>query len=167
MQNSRALLSRAVMVALVVFSLCLPAFAQTVKRNPDGTVEVMDDDTSYTPVQHSSSSSGGSKKAGKRSASRAHSSGGSGRSIGSYTRSMGGCTVHRNADGTIEVSDNDASTVHWSNGKNTHSGGGSSRAGKGGRIPAYTKHHGDVAVKRNADGTVEVTDTSSTTKRKH
>ena len=167
MQNHSRFLSHALLLATLVLSISLPVCAQTVKRNPDGTVEVSDDDTSYTPVQHSSSSSAGSRKSSKRSSHSAARSGGSGR-IPAYTKNMGGCTVHRNADGTIEVTDNDASTVHYSGGGTRKaSSSSSSRRGGSGSIPAYTKHHGDVSVKRNADGTVEVTDTSSSTKRKH
>ncbi len=170
----------------------LSALAQTIKRNPDGTVEVSDDETTLAPQPVSTSYK--KSAAGKSSKAPAKRGAASGR-IPAYTKKMGGVTVHRNPDGTIEVVDNEMKSApvsrtsgrkggtSYGNGvaltrhpdgrvdvhdttMSTHGSSGSRAAVKSGRVGAYKANHGDVSVKRNADGTVEVTDTSSSTRRK-
>lgn len=174
--------------ALLLLSLLSfqPASGQTIKRNPDGTVEVSDDETPVQPVRASS----------RKSSSSSRRSGGASGRIPAYTKRMGGVTVKRKADGTIDIIDNEtgysssggsgsrkagtsygdgvAVTRHADGRVDVHdttmSSGGSARrsasAKHSGRVGSYKVNHGDVAVKRNADGTVEVTDTSSSTRRK-
>lgn len=67
----------------------------TVKRNSNGTIEVMDEETVYTP--HTSA---GFRSGKKRSTGR----------VGSYVRKSADSTVKRNADGTIEVTDTSSTT---------------------------------------------------------
>ena len=81
--------------------------------------------------------------------------------IGAYTKKSGGVTVKRNANGTIEVMDEETVyTPHTSPGFRS----GKKRSA-GGRVGAYVRKNADSTVKRNADGTIEVTDTSSTTRK--
>lgn len=91
---------------LVVFAL-LPGFmcysvisdkvwAQTVKRHADGTVEVIDEETIYTPHTSPGFQKHGSSRAGKR--------------IGAYKVNHGDVSVKRNADGTVEVMDTSSTT---------------------------------------------------------
>lgn len=80
-------------------SVSLRAEAQTVKKHADGTVEVLDDEES-SPAPHTSSRASGG-----------HSGGSSGK-IPAYTKRMGGVNVHRNADGTIEVTDMEMKTTY-------------------------------------------------------
>lgn len=138
---------------LFAFAFTAPSPAQSVKRNPDGTVEVYDDDVHSAPAPRAVSRS--TAKKGSRS------SGASGK-IPAYTKRSGGVTIKRNADGTVDIIDNDM-------GSTPQTGRSSSTKGKRravGSVGAYKVNHGDVSVKRNADGTVDVIDTSSTTRRK-
>lgn len=119
--NSRLLTSCVLVSGLVYFSVsALAVVAQTVKRHPDGTVEVSDDDQGASPQRSARSSS----KSSKGASSAKHSS--SNVRIPAYTKRMGGVTVHRNANGTVEVTDNDMKTT-WSGGSKPSS---SKKSGK-------------------------------------
>lgn len=181
-----------IIAALVVSAISIPSVpAQTIKRNPDGTVEVSDDDVGPPQTHSSAGHHASSQRAGSsRKAVRT----GSGR-IPAYTKKMGGCTVHRHADGTIDVVDDtenappsrhrSASGGHrsgttYGNGQaitrhpdgtvdvrdTTMSSGPVAHRGGKGTIGSYKHNYSDVSVKRNADGTVDVVDTSPTTHRK-
>jgi hypothetical protein len=162
------------------------ASAQRVKKNPDGTVEVYDEDTASAPPapvstskKHSAASKAG---AGKASTGK----------VSAYTKKSNGVTVTRHADGTVDVYDSsvDSSPQHSSHSSSSRAGTSYSAGQKvtrhsdgrvdvydttmtaapaktrAGKLGSYKKNYGDVSVKRNADGTVEVVDTSSTTRRK-
>lgn len=169
----------------------LSADAQRVKKNPDGTVEVYDEESSPAPKPASSSYSSVKKShaGGASGAVHKQSSG----KIPAYTKKGNGVTVSRHADGTVDVYDSSetapqgkssaassraetryaagqAVTRH-SDGRvdvydSTMSSPPSSSGSSGNKIGAYKKNYGDVSVKRNANGTVDVVDTSSTTIRK-
>ena len=66
----------------------------TVKRAANGTIEVMDEETVYTP--HSSPGFRSGKKSGGK--------------VGAYVKKSAGSTVKRNADGTVEVTDTSSTT---------------------------------------------------------
>lgn len=79
--------------------------------------------------------------------------------IGAYTRKSGGVTVKRNANGTVEVMDEE--TVYE---PHTSPGFRGSKK-RGGTVGSYVRKTAGSTVKRNADGTVDVIDTSSTTRK--
>lgn len=78
--------------------------------------------------------------------------------VGAYTKKSAGVTVKRNANGTIEVTDEE--TVYA-----PHTSPGFRSGKKRGSVGSYVRKSAASTVKRNADGTVEVTDTSATTRR--
>ena len=84
----------------------------TVKRSANGTIEVMDEETVYTP--HSSAGFRSNKKRG---------------SVGSYVRKGSGSTVKRNADGTVEVTDTSATNRKSSNAHKTVSSTKTAKSG--------------------------------------
>ncbi|MBX9687431.1 MAG: hypothetical protein K2X27_12060 [Candidatus Obscuribacterales bacterium] len=139
-----------------IFTTSPAASGQQIKRNPDGTVEVMDEETVYS---HSTAPSTRQSTAPSRRSSRS----GSGR-IPAYTKHLPGVTVKRNANGTVEVTDTamtrGSRKVESSLSKSSLSSKGSVK-----RIGSYKHNYSDLSVKRNADGTVEVVDTSSSSRR--
>lgn len=133
---------------LLQFSLSPSSQAQRVKRNPDGTVEVYDDEGGAPAPQApgGSSSSGGSGKKKLRPAAKTGS-----KSVGSvassasraYRKRMGGVTVKRNPDGTVDIIDNEMKQTSFST-----AGGGASVSSAPG-----------VSITRHSDGRVDVRDT--------
>ena len=124
--------------------------AQQIKRFPDGTIEVTDQGSGYdTQVKVNDARVSEKVQAVPVSYSRSPVLTRNVKNnlcLPAYTRRMGGVTVTRHADGTIDVVDNTMSFA----------------PAAGNSLKSKSSCAGDVAIIRHADGRVDVRDTSMT-----